>query len=261
MKKLFSPIRIVLLSLCVLGTALTSCSQEEIDKLVNQQQNNNNNPTPTPTSGSIPLPEYADAHGVLAVTKAKTVQSGVSISVGVATAAFYTNAGDSVFADAGTVKVESKDLTKQSNNAYAFVPSTTEPTGISFTNPISWEVSGNGSVTAFNHDLTGSYPDADSVTSALTFDNNSAYTLTASGITGADSVLFMVVGSSGAYVIKYLGGSATSCTFTQAEMGTIPAGSGLVQVVPMKITSTTTGGRKYYFVRQTSVSKSVTIND
>lgn len=258
MKKLFSPIKIALISLCVLGAALTSCSQEEIDKLINQQQNNT---TPIPPSGSIPLPEFADAHGVLAVTKAKTVQSGVSISVGVATAAFYTNAGDSVFADAGTVKVESKDLTKQSNNAYTFVPSQTEPAGISFTDPISWEVSGNGSITAFNQDLTGSYPDADSVTSALTFDNNSAYTLTATGITGADSVLFMVVGSTGAYVVKYLGGTASSCTFTQAEMGAIPAGTGLVQVVPMKITSTTNGGRKYYFLRQTSVSKTVTIND
>ena len=79
MKKLSSSIRIALISLSVLGTGLTSCSQEEIDKLINQQQNNNNT-TPTPPSGSIPLPEFADAHGVLAVTKTKTVQSGLYLT-------------------------------------------------------------------------------------------------------------------------------------------------------------------------------------
>jgi hypothetical protein len=259
MKNLFSPIKTGLMSLCILGLSLSSCSQEEIDKLVSQNQNNTT-PTPTPST-NIPMPSWSDAFGVLAVTKVKTVQSNVSIEIGVAAAAIYANLGDSALADAGTVKVESKDLTKQANNSYVFVPSQTEPTGIAFTNPISWEVSGNGTVTAFNHDLTGAYPSADSVTSATTFDNNNAYTLTVGSVADADSVLFMIAGPSGTPLLKYLSGTSTSCTFTQAEMATIPAGTGLIQVVPMRITDNTAGGRKYYYVRQTAVSKTVTIND
>lgn len=259
MKKISKSIQAGLLSLCILGFSLSSCSQEEIDKLVNQNQNS---PTPTPSpSSNIPMPNWSDAYGVLAVTKVKTVQSSVSIEVGVAAAAIYANMGDTALADAGTVKVESKELAKQSNNSYVFIPSQTEPTGIAFSNPISWEVSGNGTVTAFSHDLTGAYPNADSITSALTFDNNNAYTLTVSSVSDADSVLFMVVGASGAPLIKYLSGTSTSCTFSQAEMATIPAGTGLVQVVPMRITDNTSGGRKYYYVRQTAVSKTVTVND
>lgn len=259
MKEMSKFMKAGLLSLCMFGLLFSSCSQEEIDKLVEQHQNN---PTPTPTpNDNIPMPSWSDAYGVLAVTKVKTVQSSISIEIGVAAAAIYANLGDTALADAGTVKVESKELTKQANNSYVFTPSQTEPTGIAFSNPISWEVSGNGSVTAFTHDLTGAYPSADSITSALTFDNNNAYTLTVASVSDADSVLFMVVGASGTPLIKYQSGTATSCTFTQAEMATIPAGTGLVQVVPMRITDNTSGGRKYYYVRQTAVSKTVTVND
>jgi hypothetical protein len=259
MKNLFSPIKMGLMSLCILGLFLSSCSQEEIDELVKQNQNNTT-PTPTPNT-NFPMPSWSDAFGVLVATQVKAVQSSASITIGVAAAAIYANMGDSALADAGTVKVESKELTKQPNNSYAFIPTQNEPTGIAFTNPISWEVSGNGTVSAFSHDLTGSFPNADSVTSATTFDNNNAYTLTVGSLADADSVLFMVAGSSGTPLLKYLSGTSTSCTFTQAEMATIPAGTGLIQVVPMRITDNTAGGRKYYYVRQTAVSKTVTIND
>jgi hypothetical protein len=259
MKKIHPFLNFGVSALCLFGLMLSSCSQEEIDKLVNQAQNN---PPPSPApSNDVPVPSWSDAHGVLVTTKVKTVNSGVSLDIGVATAVFFAGAGDSAFVEAGTVKVESKELTKQSNNSYTFAPSQTEPTGIAFSNPVSWEVSGNGPVAAFSHDLTGTWPDADSVSSALTFDNNSAYTLSAANVSGADSVIFMVIGSDGKYLLKYLGGNATSCTFTQAEMANIAAGTGLVQVVPLRVTTNTSGTRKYYYVRQTSVSKTVTVND
>ncbi len=259
MKNLISPIKLGLMSLCILGLSFSSCTPEQLDELVKQNQNNTT-PTPTPNT-DIPMPSWSDAFGVLAVSQVKAVQGSASVTIGVAAAAIYANLGDSALADAGTVKVESKDLTKQPNNSYAFIPTQAEPTGIAFTNPISWEVSGNGTVTAFNHDLTGAFPTADSVTSATTFDNNTAYTLTVGSVADADSVLFMLAGSSGTPLLKYLSGTSTSCTFTQAEMANLPAGAGLVQVIPMRITDNTVGGRKYYFVRQTSVSKTVTIND
>jgi hypothetical protein len=246
-------------ALCLLGLTLSSCTQEEIDKLVNQAQNNP--PSGLTPSNNVPIPSWDDAHGVLVTTKVKALNSGVSLEVGVANAVFFSAAGDTSFVDAGTVKVESKALVKEANNSYSFVPSQTEPNGIAYTNPVTWEVSGNGTVPAINQDLTGTWPDADSITSALTFDNNSAYTLTASTVSGADSVIFMVVGSDGKYLLKYLGGNATTCTFTQVEMANIAPGTGLVQVVPLKVTTNTSGSRKYYYVRQTAVARTVTVND
>lgn len=254
-----------LASLCMSGLllctamGLSSCSEEEIKKLTEQA---NNTPAPGPnTDSSIPLPDWTDASGILVTTKAKTVTSGVSIDIGLATAVFYANVGDSTFTDAGAVNVEATALTKQSNNAYVFTPSQTNAQGITFSSPISWDIAGSGSVTAFTHDLTGAYPNADSVTSSLSFDNNNPYTLTVGNVSGADSVLFMIAGSSGTPLIKYLAGNATSCTFSATEMATIPAGTGIVQAVPMRITDNTISGKKYYYIRQTSVSKTVTVAD
>lgn len=248
-----------MMSFCISGLMLfSSCTEEEIQKLTEQAEN-----TPTPTPGpdnSIPIPNWGDAAGVLVSTKVKTVQSGIAVEMGVASAVFYANLGDSTFADAGTVKCEDKELTKQSNNAYVFVPTQTEPMGITLSPPILWDIAGSGSVGAFSQSVSGSFPTTDSISSALTFANSAAYTLSVGSVSNADSVIFMVVGSSGTPLIKTISGNATSCTFTAAEMSTLPTGTGLIQVVPTRITDNTFSGKKYYFIRQTSVSKTVTIN-
>jgi len=247
----------LVMSFCISGLMLfSSCTEEEIKKITEQVENT---PPPGPDN-SIPLPNWTDAAGILVSTKVKTVQSGISVEMGVATAAFYANLGDTTFADAGTVKCETKELTKQSNQVYVFTPIQTEPLGISMSPPIDWEIGGSGSVTAFTHSVVGNFPTADSISSALTFSNTGAYTLSAGNVSNADSVIFMIAGASGAPLLKTLPGNATSCTFTAAEMATLVVGTGLVQVVPMRITEHSIAPKKYYFIRQTAVSKTVTIN-
>jgi len=260
MKKITQKIATLwMMSFCISGLMLfSSCSEEEIQKITEQAENT---PTPTPTpDNSIPIPNWTDAAGVLVSTKVKTVQSGIAIEMGVASAVFYANLGDSTFADAGTVKCEDKELTKQSNNAYVFVPSQTEPMGITLSPPILWDIAGSGSVGAFSQSVSGNFPTTDSISSALTFANSATYTLSVGSVSNADSVIFMIAGPSGTPLIKTLSGNATSCTFTAAEMGSLATGSGLIQVVPTRITDNTFSGKKYYFIRQTSVSKPVTIN-
>jgi len=237
---------------------LTSCSEEEIQNLVNQAPDNT--PVPTPDN-SIPIPDWTDASGVLVATKVKSIQMGIAIDIGVASAVFYDVVGDTSFANAGEVKCQSTALTKHDNNAYVFAPTQTDPTGLSFSSTVSWNVEGAGNVSAFTHDLTGAFPDSDSITSSTSIDRNSAYTLSSTGVTNADSVLFIIAGGSGTPLIKYKAGNTITCDFTAAEMATLPAGPGIIQIVPMKIVDSTFGGRKNYFIRQTSVSKMVTITE
>lgn len=234
----------------------SSCSKDD--------DSNNSTPTPSASTPST-VPVIADAHGVLVAVKSNTwttTPGGLfPFLIGTAVAVFSDIPGSSAFVNAGNLQCESNILTRQSNNSYVFTPSATAPMGISFSNNPTWDVEGAGSIPALNRTTTMGFPSGiDSVSNGATIDKSNDYTLTSAGnITNSDSVLFIIAGSA-ATLSRTLPGNTASCTFSANEMGTIGAGNGIVQIVPYNIESTTTGGKKFYFVNEVVVSRSVTIN-
>jgi len=237
---------------------LASCSKDD--------DSNTSTPPPTASTPST-VPDIADANGVLVSVKSISWTINplfplpIITQIGTAVAVFSDNPGSSTFVNAGTVQCESNFLARQGNNSYVFAPSVTAPTGISFNNDPEWAVQGAGSIPPLNRTTTMGFPSGiDSVSNGTTINKSNDYILTSAGnINNSDSVLFIVAGPS-ATLSRTLPGNTTSCTFSSIEMGTIGTGNGIVQIVPYNIESTTTGGKKFYFVNELVVSRNVTIN-
>jgi hypothetical protein len=136
----------------------------------------------------------------------------------------------------------------------------TNPYGLALGGSVSWSATGAGSVSAINYTTSNSFPNVDSIANGKTIDKSVAYTLQASGsVTNSDSVIFVVAGPSATLMATRPAGTS-SHTFSATEMATIGAGTGIVEIVPYNIESTTVGGKKYYFINETAVTKLVTIN-
>ncbi|HLP52912.1 MAG TPA: hypothetical protein VK154_18615, partial [Chitinophagales bacterium] len=178
------------------------------------------------------------------------------ITLGTAVAAFSTAAGGTTYQDAGTVQCNTKALTRQSNNSYIFQPSQTDVTGIDFGSGSQWTIGGVGSIPAFTESFT-SFPSSPTITSnSETVTLASGYTFTVSGISNADSVLF-ILASGNSYAEKRVGGNVTSVTFSAADLSALQASSqGLLQVTPYRFKTNTTAipGKKIYLVNQVTVS-------
>ena len=235
----------------VASTILTSCKKDEKD-----DDDNNNTQTVVNVTD---LFNYSDALGVLVGVKTVTTQNvggfETSIELGTAVAVFPNAAGSTKFLDAGTVKNNTKTLTKQDNNSYVFTPAATDVTGIDFSNGSAWEVSGSSSVNAFNYTYVPfpSNPKITSNVSEVNLANGYNFTLQNAN-SNADSVLFILASGSN-YVSKTLPGNATSANFTASDLATLtPSSQGLIQVTPYKIKSDIVNGEKYYFINQVTVS-------
>jgi hypothetical protein len=96
------------------------------------------------------------------------------------------------------------------------------------------------------------FPSVDTVSSATTIDRSMDYTLTTTSVAGADSVIFSIGG-----VLKTLPGTATSCTFTAAELGGLSAGQSIAQIAAYGFTSQNVNGKTYYFGKEEVQSRSV----
>jgi hypothetical protein len=253
-------------TLCLLGIVAgitVSCNTQTVDEVVRIAQNTPppNNP---PQGNPGPYPQYGDAHAVLVATKTKTTAFGNIIRFGTAVAVFFQSPGVPAFVEAGSVKVEGEELDLMENKSYAYVPDLKTSTvfeGIEFLNPIMWNVTGAGSVTGFNHGLTGNFPDADTISSGLVVNKNGSYTLKVGSVLYADSVLFNIGSGNDKKVYKTLPGNAKTCTFTAAEMADLTPGVGIVQVAAYRVTSAVYSGRKNYFIRETVSSQTVEIKD
>lgn len=241
----------VLLALAAL-LAFAACKKEESDTPAPQGGNNTGSTTPSTT------PRFADADGVMAAVRAFTSQSTplgtIDINVGTATAAF-SNDGFSSFVGVGSVSCNGEALGAQSNNAYAYAPSASNPTGIDLTasNEVTWSVGGGNSFPAFTRTIMGPFPGVDAITSDGTVVRANGYTLSTSAVANADSVIF-TLGS----LIRVLPGAATSCSFSAAELAGQSAGTSIAQIVGYRYVDETIGGKKVYFVKQASRSRSIT---
>jgi hypothetical protein len=206
--------------------------------------------------------EYAALIGIKTVT---TIDPGFGMPpydmpLGTATAFFTTNGGSS-FIDAGAVTCETKSLTKQSNNVYAFIPTATDQTGIEFDNQTDY--SGNGGAWgAFNISIAKNFSNiADITTGNIT--TGSEYTISTSMISGADSIYYAIHGPKGSK-FKLVAGNigSLSHTFTASETTAIGKGKGYVQIVGLVYKSQfpfTSNGKKYYVLNETVRTKMIDI--
>lgn len=235
----------------------SSCSKDDSDDA--------STPTPSaPTPNTVPA--IGDADGVFAAVYTNNwvdvpFVGVMNLPIGTAVAVVASTTGGSTYVDAGVVKCEDSTLTKNSSNNYYFQPALTNPYGLALGGSVAWSVSGSASVTALNYTTSNSFPDVDSIANGKTIDKSVAYTLQASGsVTNSDSVIFVVAGPSATLMATRPAGTS-SHTFSATEMATIGAGTGIIEIVPYNIESTTTvGGKKYYFINETAVTKMVTIN-
>lgn len=235
--------------------ALASCKKDEPEPPAPQSGNNDSSGTTAPST----IPRFADADGVMAAVRAYTSQSTpfgtIDIILGTASAAF-SNDGFATFVGVGGVSCNGEALSAQPNGTYAYAPSAANPTGIDFTasNEVTWTVAGGSSFPAFTRTLADPFPAVDAITSSATVVRADGYTLSTTAVSNADSVIFTLGG-----LVRVLPGSATSCSFTAAELAGQSPGTSIAQIVGYRYVDETIGGKRIYFVKQASRSQSITI--
>lgn len=193
-------------------------------------------------SNPQPQPQDADAVmiGLQAVTYTEYVGFLTEIPVGLPIALFKDGLS---FKNVGEVTCEGESLEIQSNNSYIYIPSSTD-LGVTFSGDIEWTVEGGNGFPAHTKSSSGIFPQnlALTVTNGDAIDISGAFTLeTTSSITSADSVYFGVYGPSNA-IISVQPGSVSSYTFTAAEMKSVGAGGGFVQVAAYRVAEIETLG-------------------
>jgi hypothetical protein len=239
-----------LLVIISLSTFIISCKKETI--------------TPTPTTATTPTtPTPGDADGVLAAVRTKIsvtnpVIGTVSYDVGTAVALFGSTPANFVagtFTDAGTVTSNTKTLTKQSNNSYAYQFGATDLEGIDYSSNVSWNVTGAGSIPAITKNLGNIFPTFPTMTNGSTVSRTAPFTITNDYSSNADSVIY-VIATGNKQVKKTLYGSSTSCTFTASELSTLDASeSALIQVNAYNLTSELISGKRIYYVNMATDNK------
>ena len=236
------------LFLLAISVVFVSCKKDEEEEEEEE----------TSAQADSPTPSFSAGNGALVAIKSQsTTQSPigpVETTIGLGVAVFYSNGNNGAFLDAGSVKVNSTALSKQSNSSYVFQPGVTNTTGIDYNSSVVWSVAGASSVSAFSHTTSIGFPSISAITSGDKVTKSSGYTLTASGISGADSIIFQV-GSA----VKTVAGSSSSCTFSASELSAEPTGTSIAQVAAYKLEEASYNGKTYHFVNETVVSKTVTI--
>lgn len=248
----------VLLLLLAGSVSLSSCKKDEEEP--------EPTPAPTPAAPSNPIPAPSSAFGALvAIQTANYVtvpflgEINQPIGLGVAVFGNLVSPG---YVDAGTVSLNGAALTKQSNNSYVYTPAASSPTGIDLGDDSHWVVSGNSTTTVPAIDLMSprSMPTGPKYSGSTTIPINAEFTLSSSvTIADADSIYYSVIGN-GATVQKVVAGNIQSVTFTAAEMTTLTAGGGYVQIAPYNISAQTVGGKQFYLVNESVTTKQVTFN-
>ncbi len=231
------------LSLALVSIIFTSC--KKTDEKPDNPQNNNS------------TFNYADAFGILVAVKSVSYTSvggfDVPIELNTGSAFFPTDAGASTFADAGTVKLENKELTKMSNNIYLY-DNYLSPLTLS---SIEWSVAGNGSIPAFTKTVDRPLPTFSGYSSLpATVSKATGITISlGSAVSAADSVI-VIITSSNEQVSKSVVGSSASVTFSSTDLSKLNASStGSVSVSPYNLSSATISARKYYFVNESTYLK------
>lgn len=251
MKNTTSCLRSSLFVLLVAGTMFTACTKDDAAP----------DATPTPSGSTTPstTPNFPDADAVLAAVRVNATQStplgSIDIVIGVASGAF-SNDSFSSFQNVGAITCNGDALSLQSNNSYVYQPATSNPMGIDLTasNEVTWNVAGGSGFSAFQRTIAGPFPATGAITSSTTVVRANGYTLTATNVLNADSVIFLV-----GDVSKTLPGNASSCTFSASELSGVAAGSSVLQVSAYRSVTEDVDGKRIYFVKQSARTLSGTI--
>jgi len=213
-------------------------------------------PAPTQNTDTDPTPNFPMADATLVAVDTKTSQETplgtFDIFIGTAVGVFFD--GNQNLLDAGTVSINGSNLTKNSNNSYTYFPSLTEPEGLSFTTGTDWDVSGSADFPAFTASPGFDFPFVGNISGDDTVDRTTDYTINISSVADADSIIFLVNG-----IAKTTAGNVTSCTFSASELAGASAGPGIIQAAPYAFDDQEFSNKTVYFVKETVVSKSVTI--
>lgn len=239
-------------ALTVLALATTGCGKEDDAAPATSNTGGSSN-----NSGANTTPSIVGADGALFAVKTITTQTlpfvgTFQVEVNTGVGVFYDDAGTQV--NAGQVECNDS-LFNFTNNAYVYQPTGSNITGIDFSSGVTWDVTGANGIPAFTRNVTSiAFPAVDTVSTATTFPRNVDYTLATNSLSGADSVYFTIGG-----ILKRLGGNATSCTFTAAELGTLPAGPSVAQIAAWTVTSENISGKDIYFGKETVVTRMITL--
>jgi len=242
-----------LLALLISAT-LFSCEKDD-------DNNDQDQDTVDSTTAVQTYPTPADADAVLVAVRANTTTDTpigpIDIQIGTAVAirsddGFITG----TFVPMGQVLCNTQALTQNPNNSYVFSDiSPTSPMGISFSSEVDWSVSGGNGFDAIDYDaFVFGFPTTQAITSEAIVNRSLGYTLSCSGVSGADSVLFNI-----GNVMKTLSGSSTSYTFTADELSALGAGSGVAQISAYTTDAVDFADQKVYFINQDTRSLTVTI--
>jgi hypothetical protein len=245
MKKLTFSLLIASMAFSVL---VTGCKKDE-----DPDGENPTNQTGDPTQTY----NFTDAFGVLsAINSISYTNVGgtlIPVELGTAVAVFPSAAGAQAFLDAGTVQINGKSLTKQTNNSYVYQD---------FTNPlmlnqVKWDVSGNGNVPAISKQVAKpipTYSNFGSLPASVTKANGLEVSI-AGHVNNADSVL-VVVAAGSKWVARTVAGNAAKVTFSAADLSSLPSSTeGMVQVSPRNMTTETISSKKFYFINQATYTK------
>ena len=213
-------------------------------------------PAPTQNTDTDPTPSFPMADATLVAVDTKTTQETplgtFDIFIGTAVGLFF-DANQNLL-DAGTVSINGSTLTKNSNNSYTYLPSVTEPEGLSFTTGTDWDVSGSSDFPAFTASPGFDFPSVGDISGGDIVDRSADYTISISSVSDADSIIYVISG-----VTKTTAGNVTSCTFSADELAVAPAGPGIIQAAPYAFDDQEFSDKTVYFVKEKVVSKSVTI--
>jgi hypothetical protein len=219
-----------------------------------------------PQAAVIPVPNYpkfTDADATLIAIKATApfpanlpipqipgMPTGMDIELnfGMGLAAFRNNA------QANKVLLNGSEL-KFAGGIHTWMPdfsNVTDPsnaTGINLNGSISWEVTNPD----INKTLSGGMPGTPKITSSSTIQKSGGYTITHTASSNADKVLYTIADGKGKEVIKEQNGNSTSCAFTAAELASFSTSkTAIIQANAYRVQSETIGGKKVYFIRQSS---------
>lgn len=250
------------LSMIALATlaSLVACKKEDSTSTTTK-------PPTTTSSASSPTPTYSSGDGAIValLTRTTTTYMGIKTDMEIGTGvAVFGNLSTGTYTDAGKVSLNDNELSKQTNNSYVFMPTTTNPMGIDLsTSSINWSVG----TPAFTYDAGASgsggkgMPYADAISGTYTSINTSSdFTLEVDGfVSNSDSVYFQITGASG-YQLKRMGPNTTSVTFTAAEMKSIGATTaGSVVICPWNHQLKTLGGKSIHVINELALSRVVEI--
>lgn len=246
-----------------LGALLMSSCVKTPDPVVPTTTTTTQNTGPTPQ-----VPTQSNVDGVLAAIKMnfKIEQSGFTIDVvsEVGVASMYASTGSSTIVDAGTIKLNTNALDKNSNNSYSKTATTGQtPADLGLSSGANWDVSGAGSVSAFTHNHGTTFPKyTGTMPTSITKANGLTLTFSSSNVSNADSVYVFIASGNNSFIKGYAA-NAGSITVTSSELSnlaTVSDNTAILEILPVKIDLVTKNSKKYAFVKEEANVRYININ-